>query len=179
MLVGLCGKKRSGKDTAGLYLVETYGFERHAFADPMKEAVYALDPMIRIGRGHMNLQTVVDELGWDTVKQMPEVRRLLQRFGTEMGRTLWGEDFWVDRAFARVDLGADTVFTDVRFDNEDAAIRRRGGITIQIERPDTDTDDDAHASEVIDFTPRYIVVNDGSIEDLHRKLDALYKEHIL
>jgi hypothetical protein len=36
IIIGLCGKKRSGKDTIGRYLVEKHGFHRLAFADPLK-----------------------------------------------------------------------------------------------------------------------------------------------
>ena len=36
-ILGICGKKRSGKDTAGEYLIENYGYVRYAFGDPVKD----------------------------------------------------------------------------------------------------------------------------------------------
>ena len=38
MIIGFLGEKRSGKDTCGNYIIENYGFERYAFADPIKRA---------------------------------------------------------------------------------------------------------------------------------------------
>ena len=37
IIIGLLGKKRSGKDTSGNYLIEKYNFVKYAFADPVKE----------------------------------------------------------------------------------------------------------------------------------------------
>lgn len=42
----LAGYARSGKDTAGVYLVEKYGVKRWAFADKLKEAAKRLTVMI-------------------------------------------------------------------------------------------------------------------------------------
>jgi len=40
----------------------------------------------------------VDDYGWQIAKQNPAVRRLLQVFGTEVGRKQFGSEFWVDIA---------------------------------------------------------------------------------
>ena len=39
MIIGFTGVKQSGKDTAASFLVDELGFERHGFADKLKEAV--------------------------------------------------------------------------------------------------------------------------------------------
>ena len=36
-LIGFAGKARSGKDTAGKYLVDNYQFAHYYFAKPLKE----------------------------------------------------------------------------------------------------------------------------------------------
>ncbi len=42
------------------------------------------------------VRDLVDDIGWDKAKvQYPEIRELLQRMGTEVGRALYGESFWV------------------------------------------------------------------------------------
>ena len=38
MIIGLTGKKESGKDTAGDYLVKYYKFKKDSFARPLKDA---------------------------------------------------------------------------------------------------------------------------------------------
>ena len=46
MIVGFSGYARCGKDTAADHLVEHYGFEHRGFADKLREALYALNPII-------------------------------------------------------------------------------------------------------------------------------------
>lgn len=137
-LVGIAGWARSGKDTAAQGLVDI-GWTKAAFADPLKRALEILNPIVDAdtdGIG-MSTYTLVDDLddaqGWDNAKERnPEIRRLLQTFGTEVGRNLFGEDFWVKQALD----GAYpyTVFSDVRFKNEADAIRAAGGIVIRVQR---------------------------------------------
>jgi len=38
LVIGLCGRKRVGKDTVAEYLKKQFGFTQYAFADPLKEA---------------------------------------------------------------------------------------------------------------------------------------------
>ena len=37
-LIGLCAKKRAGKDTAGDYLIKKYGYVKYSFAGALKKA---------------------------------------------------------------------------------------------------------------------------------------------
>ena len=39
-LIGFAGKARSGKDTAGKYLVDNYQFVRYSFAQPLNCLLY-------------------------------------------------------------------------------------------------------------------------------------------
>ena len=42
MILGFAGPAGAGKDTAAAHLVAHHGYERRAFADPMRAALYAL-----------------------------------------------------------------------------------------------------------------------------------------
>lgn len=119
-------------------------------------------------------------------------REALQRYGTEMHRDTFGQDFWVDqvlpgrpaRGLQRENVlaekypGADVlVITDVRFPNEAERVRDFGGVIFEVVRPTLDAQDtDTHASETP--LPRELVdaqiINDGTLADLDsRVLDAL------
>ena len=37
MIIGISGKKRSGKDTVADFLIQEYGFIKYGFADPIKQ----------------------------------------------------------------------------------------------------------------------------------------------
>src|SRR4051794_16838163 len=83
-LVGLTGYARSGKDTAAQVLINK-GFNRVAFADPMKNMLYALNPIV-VECSELRLREIVDRDGWEGAKRLSEVRELLQRVGTDAGR---------------------------------------------------------------------------------------------
>jgi len=170
LLVGLSGYARSGKDTAAAALSDL-GFERRAFADAMKTALYRLNPLISNGDEYTGLSNVVDAEGWERAKSRTEVRALLQRFGTQAGREILGEDIWVDTALRN--LSERTVFTDVRFQNEADAIRSHHGIVIRVERPGVGPIN-SHSSETgLDGYPfNAVIQNDGTVDDLHANVTA-------
>jgi hypothetical protein len=136
VLIGLTGYARTGKDTTADFMVSDYDFTKLSFADPMREALLRLDPRIKVEGYDMNLSSAVDTMGWENLKSVsPDIRPLLQRFGTEVGRNMFGQNFWVDLAMKRVEPGSSVVFADVRFKNEADAIKAAGGIVIRVSRP--------------------------------------------
>lgn len=174
-IIGLCGAAGAGKDEAAKALVAA-GWQRDALADRMRAGLLALNPAVAIDNLHQRwerLSALVDAYGWDKAKrEHPEVRRLLQAFGTEAGRNIHGQDCWVKALFADWDRVTPLVVADVRFDNEAAAIWGFGGKLISIERPGLEALPGDHASELgidQDYV-NYTVINDGTVEDLHRKI---------
>lgn len=176
-LIGLAGLKGSGKDTAGAYLVERYGFVRKSFAAPLKESVAAALHVpvewLETDKNDPNACVIYDR-GNETVRLT--VREFLQRYGTEAHRDVFGVDFWTKQLIDALD-GGNVVITDMRFLNETQAVRDAGGITLLIDRPAVAGSGDTHSSEELPPADLidYVIVNDGSIEDLHVALDeALY-----
>jgi hypothetical protein len=135
-VLGLSGWARSGKDTIADYLVDVEGYTKVSFAQPMKEAMYRLNPRITVNEVvNTALRVGIDVYGWDGLKERsPDIRGLLQRFGTEVGREMFGENFWVDYALNSIEDGSKVVFSDVRFPNEADAIRQLGGKVYRVER---------------------------------------------
>ncbi|MGW0522835.1 deoxynucleotide monophosphate kinase family protein [Crossiella sp. NPDC003009] len=118
--IGLIAPARSGKDTVADYLRQHYGYRRLAVADPVREALLALDPLIPWGvAAARRLSWLVGEFGWDAAKQHREVRRLLQRLGTDVVRDIVDRDAWVKLAARRLTAEPGPwVITDLRFANE-------------------------------------------------------------
>jgi deoxynucleotide monophosphate kinase-like protein len=177
MLIAFSGLKGSGKDTAAKVLIDEYGFTKIAFADILREALLILNPWIPDTPlyGSASLSELINDVGWDWAKNnVPEVRRLMQVFGTEVGRMLFGTNVWVDLLAAKFpDTGNDDtryVITDCRFDNEVDFVRNNGGIVTWIERPGLASD--GHASESISIRDLASVIlhNDETIEELHEDI---------
>lgn len=177
-VVGLTGYAQSGKDTAASFLVDE-GFTRLAFADILRQSVYNLNPVGSVARESVRedwgrVQTIVDEHGWEYAKvKYPEIRYLLQRFGTEVGRDLYGVDFWVERVVSQIEFDGDYVITDVRFPNEEQAVHLIGGKVFKIVRPGTGAVN-GHASEAyVDSMPvDGIIMNEGDLEQYRAEVLA-------
>jgi hypothetical protein len=174
MIIGLAGFARTGKDTVANHLVRTYGFGRRAFADPMREALYRLDPIVETPNAYWSsLRDYVDVFGWERLKEVsPDARGLMQRMGTEVGREMFGQNFWVDLAMKN--LPNNTVFSDVRFPNEADAIRERGGVIWQVSRPNVEAAND-HVSEsaLAGYEFDRVINNSGSLNELSFKVDRV------
>jgi len=184
-VIGLIGKKRSGKDTFAQVLVDEFGYRRVAFADPLRAVALAADPYVRIEadefgpvgftggaafsqQTHCRLSTLVEFVGWERAKEARDVRRFLQRLGSEGIRSI-APTFWVDTALRTIaDTDDPVVVTDVRFPNEANALRALGGTLVRIVRPGTDTAD-AHASETAldGYAEDYRVNNAADVATLH------------
>lgn len=170
MIIGLSGYAQSGKDTIANHLVKHHGFTRVAFADPIREALYAMNPTINDipELPGISLVWLVDKMGWEFVKvDSPETRRLLQRFGTEVGRNLWGENFWVDKAMAKINNYDNVVITDVRYPNEYQAIKDANGYMWRVEKPGVSAVNRHESETALDeLLFDGVLINKGTVEDL-------------
>lgn len=185
-ILGLSGYARSGKDEAAKILVEEFGFTRVAFADKLREAVYAYNAPVAPSKEHdgmVFLQEVIDVYGWDKYKESeygPEVRRQLQRMGTEVGRNTLSDSIWVDTAFANVPADGKVVVTDCRFPNEAEAIKSRGGQLWRVNRagvgPAVSPDGSIHPSETSldNATFDVVLFNDSSLEAYYDNVRRTY-----
>lgn len=193
-LIGLSGYARAGKDEAAKALMEL-GYERIAFADKLRDFLYALNPIV-MGKFQIDtkygdseaipyvtrynrLRDIIDEHGWDGYKNTPyvdEIRPLLQRLGTEAGREVLWDSIWIDAALHGLKDDGKYVITDARFPNEAEAIKSRGGQVWRIERlgnsPAVMPDGTIHRSETSldDWEFDKTIHNDGTLEEFHNKI---------
>lgn len=125
MIIGITGKAGSGKDTVGKIIVEQYSFVRRAFATPIKQMLAAIG-IHEPPREHK--ESPLDGWGFS-------YRRAAQLLGTEWGRALHDE-IWINAMSFELakdaKAGLHTVITDVRFENEAAMIRAKGGVIIHL-----------------------------------------------
>jgi dephospho-CoA kinase len=173
-IIGLSGYAQVGKDTVANYLVKQHGFVKVSFADPIREALYRLNPKVNIADMHgVALAVAVDGLGWENVKaDSPDTRELLQRMGTEVGREMFGKDFWVNQAMLKAKQHDNVVFADVRFPNEVEAILEASGDVWRVSKPDVSAVN-RHVSEtsLVNYKFNKQIYNMGSLEELYKIAD--------
>lgn len=184
MLIALNGRLGSGKDTVFerlMMLHEQLGVVRPqqiTFAAKLKQALAAL---LDLAVEDIESRKRLDEIGlaWvlegaEDVEYEPEytVRTLLQRMGTEVGRNIFGQNFWVDQALPqRFDHAQGFyVVTDCRFDNEAERVIALGGHVVRIDGPRNDTGD--HPSEQPLNTEPAGIISNLVFDDGYRALDA-------
>lgn len=177
--IGLSGYARSGKDSVANILIEQ-GWKRFAFADKLKLAVKKLNPILDCELGlPFTLDDSLKRYGPERTKELySEYRRLLQVMGTEVGREMFGDNFWVDQALGEVQDNDLAVFTDCRFPNEAQAITDRGGEVWRIRRPDFGPVN-GHASETSldSWAFDQVIDNDGDLEELKIKVNVLVGDY--
>lgn len=165
MIIGITGKAQSGKDTAcrivqlintvdydcacsegkgEKYILDnvdnilpiTYMWEKHAFADKLKECASTILGVPRFMFESGEFKESFTSLPLSNKEGEPMTNReFLQYFGTEVGRNI-DKDLWIKAlmySYGR-DKESHWIIPDVRFPNEADAIRNAGGVLWKIER---------------------------------------------
>lgn len=153
IIIGLTGKKQSGKSTTARYLVDNFGFREYSLAEPLKEVCSIL---FGFNDRQLNgdLKDEIDEK-WGITP-----RSTLQYIGTELFRNniykllpTMNDGFWVNVLSQKIlkDIEESSirkiVISDVRFVNEEKFIHKLGGVIIKIVRPNNKKEEDNHSSE--------------------------------
>jgi dephospho-CoA kinase len=174
--IAFTAKLRAGKDTAAHHLHIKYGFDKVAFGDALKRNVNEAFP-------------------WVYGPNKP--RALLQQYGQlmrEIDPQIWVKhverkvngtiDFRVSTGAERIGI----IISDLRQQNEYDWCRQNGYTIIRVTAPDEDRlwraklagDDFNEAdleheteSHIDGFAVDYEIHNDGSVDDLQRKVDEI------
>ena len=172
MIIGLCGAAGAGKNTVAERLCLEHKFVPMAFADPLYAAVSAITGLTV--EQLQDRSRKENTLGWISCSP----RKLLQTLGTDWGRNMIHPEIWVFATMQRADVaGGDICITDVRFPNEAAAIKARGGVVWRVVRPGfgvLDGETASHESER-GIPDEYVddeIVNGGGILALQAAVDA-------
>lgn len=177
---GITGYATSGKDTAAEVLIQE-GWQPVSFADPIRQALLALDPLIPwpgfwnklFLRRPQRLSRIIEEYGWDAAKsQWPEIRRLMQKMGTEVFRVIFGDQAVLDIAERKIkSYSGPSVIRDVRYQDEVDLVHRLGGVVARVVRPGVGPVN-AHKSDALDFDVDFLLFNDDTKRRLWQQVMA-------
>lgn len=133
-IIGLHGLTRTGKDTLADAFVERQGFVKLAFADPLYQEIadafsvsvddLKSDSWKTSPRAELEIRRSTDYRFVDQMRRLElfvdealSSRQVLQLWGTEYRRSLYGDDYWVGMMMGRLrKLGGatDVILSDVR-----------------------------------------------------------------
>ena len=170
-IIGFMGKKRSGKDTAGDYLVKYHGYKKYAFASSLKEICKSVFSFTDEQLNGDEKEVIDDYWGLSP-------RQALQYVGTDLFRNQisslipnMGNDIWVNVLERKLkEETSNIVITDIRFENERAMVKRLGGIIVKIHSGDIWVADDVK----MDYASHdYINITkvDGNVDKCSGKVD--------
>lgn len=184
-LVTISGYATSGKDAVADILVKELGWYKTYMSKPLEQALLTLNPWVPwhslgVSRGDISkaeywirYQELHARVGYDESKKNPEVRRLLQTLGTEIGRKMFGEDTWLNlvgnEASSQIALGRDVVVTGVRYPNELRRFQELKTLAVWVQRPGVEAVNDhssEHALPPMAFDTQ--INNDGTLDDLRK-----------
>jgi hypothetical protein len=154
ILIGISGKKRTGKNTVASLIksITNQTFEEFALAQDLKLELATL------------LKIKVSDI--ETSKEL--YRPLLQALGC-FRREFNGQDYWVNKCFRRIyHSNADVrVITDIRFENEVKATQASGGLVVRVSR-DIGLVDTHESETALDGYKGFdhVILNTGSLEHL-------------
>lgn len=189
-LIAFGGYATAGKDAAADILVSEHGYAKTYMSEALRECLLALNPWILPDPNHDDLDeeghtpvryAELDALvGYTAAKEIPEVRRLLQSLGTEVGRNILGEDTWTNAITKKIhDLRLDgpVVVTGIRYPNELQLIHDLGGISVWVERPGVQaqsghTSETSMREDLFDAT----LSNAGTLDDLGKSVTYLHED---
>lgn len=171
-IIGVSGKKGSGKDTFfDIFSEYRPEYINVKFASKVKLISSILTGLpLKYFQQRKYYGYYIED--WDLT-----VREFMQKLATETMRDTFDSEVWIKSALADVSDNEFVIITDVRFMNEIEAIRNRGGLVIRIE-PHYDgyamfDTGDTHGSEIeLDNYENFdhTIINDGTIEDFESQI---------
>ncbi|RTQ48100.1 hypothetical protein EJV47_16815 [Hymenobacter gummosus] len=175
-LIGLAGKRGSGKDTVAHLVRELQpgrGWQIRSFGDAIKGVCAVL-------AGETTAPYYTQPGKAELVPTYGLTRgELLQQVGAAL--RAWRGPVWIEALLANLPAEAPVIVADLRFPDEAEALRARGGVVWRLEgdplgQRGDGTRDDNHPSETaLDDYPHYAAVlrNEGSVAALRAQVQRL------
>jgi len=165
-IIGIIGKKGTGKSECSKVLIDKYKFRKISFADKLKEIVSEL--------WDIPIQHLYDPSMKETFDPRwgKTYREIMQLFGTEVCRNIaWNT--WIYHVEKQFKTTENFIIDDVRFKNEADLIKKYNGILIKVVRPLPESKDSNHLSESEqdEIKPDIVIMNDSTKKDLSRKVE--------
>jgi dephospho-CoA kinase len=178
-IIGICGKRRSGKDTVANYICSQYNFENKKIADDLKSIIKILFGFSDVQLEN-NEKDIIDPLWNITPRQSMQfigteiMQYKLQELLPNIDRNFWIKSF-INKNIINDNLPKKIVISDLRFLHEYKNLKSYNILIIRIEKDNNNNNlnIDEHISETehIEIPADIIIKNNGSLEDLYDKLN--------
>lgn len=185
--IAILGRSRSGKDSCADYLCSKLGCNKYALAAPLKELVcnlfqISIQDLDKFKNEHWSIDAYdilsTNYYESDYRRLDTTFRSILQRAGDSI-KDFFGISVFLSKVHEKIKDEDLVVISDVRLKEEQAwLMSHRESIFIKVERPTPFTKDSLHRTETEadSLSWDYLIVNDGTLEDLYKQLDLIIKK---
>lgn len=197
----ISGKKNAGKDYVAKEIVKrlkTKYVDVFHFADPIKDIIAKTldvtreDIELMKNQGNWEHDICIDwrvpddeyHDGYEDKQKYIDMRTILQRFGTDAMKAIFGDDVWVNLMIKEIEESDDNVIVipDWRFPNEFYMLADTicDVITVRVESPNQDNNQ-KHSSEnsLEDVDIDHVIFNDGESLGFVKDVEEMLKEENL
>ena len=180
-VIGIVGKKFSGKDTCADFLVDNFYYKKFSFADGLKQVCKVAFLLSDAQVHDPSCKEIIDER-WGRTP-----RELMQIVGTDLFRTHFDRNVWLKRLEFELESLPETqniVIPDVRFENEYRFVQeyaQKKGVPcfmLYVERECKKSD--LHSSENFEWLENYknslnVIENNSTFADFYEKIQNILK----
>ena len=180
-VIGITGKKYNGKDTVSDYICIKYGFNKIAFADPLKQVCKIIFEF-NDDQLYGNKKEEID-MRWNI-----SPRKIFQYIGTDLIRKQMckiipdiQDNFWVKclietmKCELKLNPTSNFMISDIRFQNEIDSIKKEFSHCqiIRVVRPSVNLVDNHESETMIDNLKNIDneLINNGTLEDLYNMVE--------
>ena len=172
-IIGICGRRRCGKDTIANFLNKDYGYDNKKISTDLKRVIQILfgfsDAQVE-----SDAKDIIDER-WGLTP-----RKAMQFFGTEVMQykiqeILPGIDnkFWIKSFIKQYNDERPIVISDLRFLHEFEELKKiksANVFVIRVEREIENMDQHISENDYLNIPTNTIIDNNGSLDDLYEKI---------
>ena len=199
MILGLCGRIRSGKSELSK-ICEKYGYNKLYFALPLKQLCsrivnVSIEELNELKNNNTRIDLTINDdlckllsnetdIPYDVTlelcngKTLNTVRELLQFVGTDYIRE-YNRDWHVNRIREMIDVNLNYVIDDVRFPNEKKLIDELGGHCWFVTRTTLDNISNHISETSITWKDCWnkVIINNSSLQELQFKWETFMEDY--
>ena len=177
-LILVSGKAGSGKTTFSDHIVSmNNNVISFALADKVKELTFKLLQIFRI-----NIKSIED---LNNVKTKEKYRKYMQQIATEAMRTTFGQNFWCEQIFGKINEvikeGKNVIISDVRFINEQEYFKSKFDNVkcVMIKRKAVEKEPNHESENTSQLHYDFEINNDGTMEEFKTTINNVVSELIM
>jgi hypothetical protein len=171
---------RAGKDTVANMIERRGPYVKFNVSDALNKFLIQQNSYVQVPAGmvpegtaqYMRYADVIEAIGYEDAKDIPDVRRLLRTSGTDAARGTFGMGIWnipvAEKLTQIAAEGHSGIVAGVRYHEDWEPVKAAGGVLIYVQRDNDGKDVTDHSSEnsISQDDADYVIFNSSNLKNL-------------